>query len=103
MSNNDNLYQSRIAVNMIGLALLRCDDADSLALISNQAAALHDLFGCDFIDWELISDACERREYSLTMGEDANQIDELTFGSIVNRIQARFGLEATSLLDDIRM
>ena len=102
MNNTPELYQARIAINLIALVLSHCDDADILAYVSNATAALRDLFGDKFIDWELISDTCDQREYVLSTGKDDARITRSTFSPIINRIQACCGLDATQMLDEFK-
>lgn len=45
MHEKPELYQARVAINLIVLVLSRRDDADVLAYVSNATAALRDLFG----------------------------------------------------------
>ena len=100
MNKFDN-YQTRLATNLIAIILSAPDNEAVLAYAGNLAAALRDMFGREFIDWEDIADICDQREYALSQGRaDDDRITPDRFGGIINRIQARYGMSATEALED---
>lgn len=101
MMDKSNLHQARIAVNIIAIILTHRDDTDILAYISNATASLRDLLGCEFIDWELISDTCDQREYALSSGSDNARINKSLFNPIISKIQARCGTDTTQMVDEL--
>lgn len=73
----------------------------ALVYISNATASLRDLLGCKFIDWELISDTCDQREYALSTGSSNARINKSLFDPIISRIQARCGINTTQMIDEL--
>lgn len=98
---NDELVQARLAVNLIAVILSATDNEGVMAYAGNLAAALRDIYGAEFIDWEHVAATCDRREYALSQGRSGDDlISANDFASIVNRIQARCGIEVTEVLED---
>lgn len=100
--NDSELMQARLAVNLIAIILSATDNEGVMAYAGNLAAALRDVYSIEFIDWEDIAAICDRREYVLSQGRSDDDLITLNdFASIINRIQARCGLESTEILADI--
>lgn len=98
---DSELVQARLAVNLIAVILSATDNEGVMAYAGNLAAALRDIYGTEFIDWEYIAATCDRREYALSQERNGDDlISANDFVSIVNRIQARCGIGATEVLED---
>lgn len=101
MTKANELMQARLAVNLIAVILSATDNDGVMAYAGNLAAVLRDMYGVEFIDWEYIAATCDRREYALSQGRsDGDLISANDFASIVNRIQARYGIKAIEVLAD---
>lgn len=101
MTKANELMQARLAVNLIAVILSVTDNEGAMAYAGNLAAALRDMYGVEFIDWEYIAATCDWREYALSQGRDSDDlIGANDFASIVNRIQARCGIRAIEVLAD---
>lgn len=93
--------QADIAASLIGIILLNRDSEGTLALAGDLAAAMRDACGRDFVDWEDISATCDRREWALSQGRNDDKIEAKDFSAILNKIQARCGLESTQRIEYI--
>jgi len=91
--------QADIAVSLIGIILLNRDDESTLALAGDLAATMRNACGRDLVDWEEISAICDRREWALSQGLDDGRIKPSDFNAIINKIQARYGMEITQRIE----
>lgn len=91
--------EADIAISLIGIILQGENDEGVMALAGDLAATMRDVRGENFIDWEGISAACDQREWALSQGRDDNTIDPSDFSSVIAKIQARCGINATERIN----
>lgn len=94
----NDLAKARVAVNLLTLLLAQPDNLDTLVAVGNITAELRNLWGCDFIDWELISGICDAREYAITSHAPLNPLNRAEFNPIINKIEGRCGAEGLALV-----
>ena len=93
----NDLAKARVAVNFLTLLLAQPDDLNTLVAVGNITAELRNLWGCDFIDWELISGICDAREYAITSHAPLDPLNRAEFNPIINKIEGRCGAEGLVL------
>lgn len=89
-----------MAVNVIALLVAHPNDLDVLVYIGNITAELRNLFGTEFINWELISGNCDKREYSILNHLNLPTLDKTDFNEIINKIEGRCGQAGIKLINE---
>lgn len=96
----NDLIQARIAVNVIALLVEHQNDLGVLVYVGNITAELRNLFGTEFINWELISGNCDEREYSILNHINLHTLNKTDFNEIINKIEGRCGQTGIKLINE---